>query len=75
MSKKEKRVQKIRESRTNVSLSDFEALNNQYGYVKEGSKHPQAVIGRQALPYKRENPVKTAYVDEVLKMIDSFSDE
>jgi len=71
MSKKEKRAQKIRENRTNVSLTDFEALVNQYGYIKEGTKHPQVVIGRKSLPFKRENPVKTAYVDEVLKMIDT----
>jgi hypothetical protein len=70
MSKKSKREEKIRENPGNVSLKDFEALIILYGYIKEGSKHPQAVIGIDKMPYKRENPVKYAYVKQLLVFID-----
>jgi len=72
MSKKSKREEKIRENPTNVSINDFEALISQYGYIKEGGKHPQAIIGKKVMTYKRENPVKPVYVNEVLRMIDSL---
>jgi hypothetical protein len=72
MSKKEKREDKIRASITNVSLGDFEALINHYGYIKEGGRHPQAIIGRKILPYKRVNPMKSAYVKQLLEYIDSL---
>ena len=72
MSKKSKREEKIRANRTNVSLHDFEALINQYGYIKEGSKHPQAIIDKKVMTYKRENPLKPVYVTELLRMIDGW---
>lgn len=72
MSKKEKREEKIRANITNVSLEDFEALINQHGYIKEGGKHPQAIIGGKILPYKRVNPMKSAYVKQLLEYIDSL---
>jgi hypothetical protein len=71
MSSREKREQKIRDNRANVSLEDFEALINIYGYIREGGKHPQAVIGKVFMTYKRTNPVGTAYVIELLGMIDN----
>lgn len=71
MSKQEKREQKIRDNTKNVSLRDFEALILQYGYIKEGGSHPKAIIGNIMYPYKRENPVKPAYVEGLLEIIDS----
>jgi hypothetical protein len=73
MSKQEKLEQKIRNSSRNVSLDDFEALINVYGYVEPGRKHPKAIIGQFTLPYKRENPVKPAYVKDLLQIINNLS--
>jgi hypothetical protein len=70
VSKRDKSEEKIRNNPGNVSLGDFEALINRYGYIKEGGKHPQAVIGMDKMPYKRENPVKSAYVKQLLSFID-----
>lgn len=72
MSQKEKLLAKIRKSSKNVSLNDFEALINGYGYIEEGAKHPKAIMGPYTLPYKRENPVKSCYVKELLEVIDSL---
>lgn len=72
MSRKEKREQKIRSNPANVSLEDFEALINQYGYIKEGGKHPQALIGNKFMTYKRTNPVKSAYAKQLLGYIDNL---
>jgi hypothetical protein len=73
MSKKDKREQRIRSNISSVSLEDFEALINSYGYIKEGGKHPQAVISDTSrnLTYKRENPMKAAYVKQLLLLIDN----
>ncbi len=72
MTRKQKLLQKVRRNPRNVSLSDFEALVGDYGYVEEGSKHPKAIIGPYTMPYKRENPVKSCYVKELLEVIDSL---
>ncbi len=72
MGKKSKREERIRKSPNNVSLEDFEALIREYGYIKEGGKHPKARIGSFTMPYKRENPVKPVYVKELLRIIDSL---
>jgi hypothetical protein len=72
MSKKEKRELKIRENLKSVSLTDFEWLINQYGHIKEGGNHPKAKIGKMTYPYKRENPVKQAYVEGILEIIDNL---
>jgi hypothetical protein len=74
MSKQEKREQRIRKSTRNVSLEDFEALINQYGYIKFGGGHPKAIIGNQVFPYKRTNPVLPAYVEGILELIDDFKE-
>ena len=71
MAKREKREEKIRNNPGNVSLADFEWLIHQYGSIKEGSKHPQAVIDNRAFPYKRTNPVHIPYVEKLLEIIDS----
>jgi hypothetical protein len=70
MSKADKREQRIRENTNNVSLEDFEALINQYGHIEFGGSHPKAIIGNIMFPYKRENPIKPAYVKEILEIID-----
>jgi len=71
MVKKDKSLEKVRKNVRNVSLHDFEALINQYGYIEEGGKHPKAIIDVFTMPYKRENPVKSCYVKELLEIIES----
>jgi hypothetical protein len=72
MSKREKREDLIRNNTSNVSLEDFEALIKQYGRIKEGAKHPKAIIGNDVLPYKRTNPVHRPYVVDLLEIIDNL---
>jgi len=72
MSKAEKRELKVREDPINVSLEDFEALINQYGYIKGSGSHLKARISNYTMPYKRENPIKVCYVKELLQIIDSL---
>jgi len=72
MVKKVKLLENVRNNVRNVTLHDFEALINQYGYIEEGSKHPKAIVDIYTLPYKRENPVKSCYVKELLEIIDSL---
>lgn len=70
--KNEKREVKIRANTKNVTVEDFEALVKQYGYIKQGTKHPMACIDNMTLPYKRENPVKRIYVVKLLNIIDIY---
>ena len=72
MTKREKLEEKIRENQRNVSLEDFEALIRCYGYIKEGTKHPKAMIGHLAIPYKRTNPVGKPFVKIILGIIDNL---
>lgn len=72
MPKRDKREERIRNNPNNVSLGDFEALINQYGYIKGGGSHPKARIGTRTMPYKRENPIKPVYVEELLRIIDGM---
>ena len=72
MVKKTKLLDKIRQNIRNISLQDFEALINMYGYVETGGKHPKAIIGVHTMPYKRENPVKSCHVKELISIIDSL---
>ncbi len=72
MSKSEKSEQRIRDNPTNVSLEDFEALINKYGFIKEKGSHPKVRISNYTMPYKRENPIKPCYVKELLRIIDSL---
>lgn len=75
MSKSEKRELKIRKNSNNVSVEDFEALIMQYGYIIEGSRHPKAHIGNHMYPYKRENPVKSCYVEAIIGFINELRGE
>ncbi len=71
MGKNEKREQRIRSNPTNVPLEEFEALILQHGSIRGGGKHPQAMIGKRFMAYKRTNPVKAAYVKQLLEYIDN----
>jgi len=71
MSRKEKREQRIRNNPANVSVEEFEALVQQYGSIREGRKHPQAIIGERLMTFKRTNPVKVAYIKQLLEYIDN----
>ena len=73
MTKKGEREERIRRDTSNVSLEDFESLIKQYGHIKEGSKHPLAIIGKRVFPYKRTNPVHKPYVDKVIEILDSIN--
>ncbi len=70
MAKDKKSLEAIRQNPRNVTLRNFEALIKRYGYIEEGAKHPKAIIGRCTMPYKRENPVKSCYVTELLEVIE-----
>jgi hypothetical protein len=37
-----------------------------------GGKHPKAIMGVHTMPYKRENPVKSCYVKELIDIIDGL---
>jgi len=69
MSRDKKSLEAIRRNPRNVALHDFEALIKRYGYIEEGAKHPKAIVGTCTMPYKRENPVKSCYVTELLEVI------
>ena len=75
MVKQDKREQRIRQNPRNVSLKDFESLINQYGEIIEGHSHPKAHIANHIYPYKRENPVKGWYVDQILRFINEVKKE
>jgi hypothetical protein len=70
MSRHKKSLEAIRRSPRNIALRDFEGLIKRYGYIEEGAKHPKAIIGTNTMPYKRENPVKSCYVKELLEIIE-----
>ena len=72
MPQKQKLLDRVRRKIRNTSLGDFEALIKAYGYIEEGSKHPKAIIGVHTMPYKRENPIRSCYVKELLDIIDSL---
>ena len=70
MAHDKKSLEVIQRNPRNVALHTFESLIRQYGHIEEGSKHPKVIIGNNILPYKRENPVKSCYVKELLKIIE-----
>ena len=70
MTRAQKSLEAILRNPRNVPLRKFEALIKQYGNIEEGSKHPKAIIGTRTMTYKRENPVKSCYVKELLDIID-----
>ena len=72
MAKRDKRLEKIKGNRKNVSLEDFEALVRSHGAIEEGGKHPKALIGKATIPYKRISPVKPYVVDALLSAIASL---
>jgi len=72
MARDEKRLNRIKNRTKNVTLREFEALINAYGYIEEGGRHPKAIIGNHTIPYKRENPVKSCYIKELIGIIESL---
>ena len=70
MPRDKKSLEGMRQNSRNVTLRAFESLIKRYGYIEEGAKYPKAIIGSRTLPYKRENPVKSCYVKELLEIID-----
>jgi hypothetical protein len=70
MTRGKKSLEAIRKNPRNVALHDFEALIRRYGYIEAGAKHPKAIIGTHTMPYKRESPVKSCYVRELLEIIE-----
>jgi len=75
MAKKDKRELRIQRNPRNVSLEDFESLIKRYGEIIEGHSHPKAHIANHVYPYKRENPIKGCYVDQILRFIDELKVE
>ena len=75
MAKQDKRELRIRHNPRNVSLEDFESLIKRYGEIIDGHSHPKAYIANHIYPYKRENPVKGHYVDQILRFIDELKEE
>lgn len=75
MSKKEKLEDRIRNNPRNVTIGDYEALIKQYGYIKEGGRHPLSVIGKSVFAYRRTNPVLIPYVVKVLELIDDMENQ
>jgi hypothetical protein len=69
VSKSKKLLESIRRNPRNVPLQEFETLINRFGYIEEGGKHPKAIIGVYTMPYKRENPVKSCYVTELMEIL------
>lgn len=70
MTRADKRELKIRQNNKNISLEDFEWLICPYGYIKGGGSHSIAIIGNQAYPYPKTNPVRFSYVKGLLALID-----
>jgi hypothetical protein len=70
MTRDKKLLEAVQRNPRNVSLRDFETLIRRYGYIEEGAKHPKAIVGTHTMPYKRENPVKSCYVRELLEIIE-----
>ncbi len=72
MARDKKSLEAIRRNPRNVALRDFEALIKRYGYIEKekGARHPKAIIGTRTMPYKRESPVKSCYVKELLEIIE-----
>lgn len=78
MSKRKKRLEKIRQNPRNVSFEDLRKLLEDYGFSLErssGSHHSFKVsINKEyvlfVVPYRR--PIKLVYVKEALKLIDEI---
>jgi hypothetical protein len=70
MTHDKKSLEAIRRNLRNVALRDFETPIKRYGYIEEGAKHPKAIIGTHTMPYKRESPVKSCCVKELLEIIE-----
>ncbi len=78
MSKRAKRLQKIRQNPKNVSLDELKLVVEDYGFehLRTTGSHyiflaqMGETVWRLTIPFHR--PVKQAYVDEALKAIDEI---
>jgi len=74
MSKRQKRLKKLRQNPTNVSFDDLRQVMEDFGAVLDrvaGSHYVFELTERQitlVIPYR--NPVKLAYVKKVIELID-----
>jgi hypothetical protein len=73
LSTREKLLEKARRNPRNLSQEEFESLVKMFGHIEEGGSHPRAIIGENTLPYKRENPIKVCYTNELIEIIDSMN--
>ncbi|MBZ0310271.1 MAG: type II toxin-antitoxin system HicA family toxin [Anaerolineae bacterium] len=78
MTKREKRLQKLRQNPKNVSFQDLKTVLEDFGFElvrSSGSHHSFSImIGQEqhllVIPYSR--PIKTIYVRETLDLIDKL---
>ena len=81
MTKREKRLQKIRQNPNNVSMDDLEQVLNDYGIYLDhatGSHHifRYNLKGkRNALSIPYAKPIKSKYVKDVINIIDQVKEE
>lgn len=81
MTKREKRLQKIRNNPKNVKFKDLEALLIDFGFVFDRASGSHRLFTREiggesvsvVVPYKRV--VKETYVKDVLKLIDQIEED
>ena len=77
MSKREKRLQKIRQNPNDVSFDELRQVLEDHGFVLDHATGSHHIFRRQVntidlrvnIPYAR--PVKSRYVNQALKVIDS----
>ncbi len=76
MTKREKRLQKIRQNPKNVRFNDLQAVLNDYGIKlirSRGSHHTFSVkiddeVHTLVIPYRR--PIRIVYIRQALQLID-----
>ncbi len=81
MSKREKRLQKLRQNPQNVSMDELEQVLNDYGIYRDhatGSHHifRYNLNGKRnalSIPYAR--PIKSKYVKDAIDIIDQVREE
>jgi len=78
MSKREKRLQKIRQNPTNVSMDELEKVLNDYGIERDHATGSHYIFRytlegqhlRLSIPYRK--PIKAIYVKESIVVIDQI---
>jgi predicted RNA binding protein YcfA (HicA-like mRNA interferase family) len=78
MSKRSKRLERIRQNTNSVNLADFRRILEDYGFVfrrSEGSHHTFDVVirgKRRILTVPFRKPIKPVYVKRALQWIDEI---